>query len=138
MKRIKWYDGVIRFKTDETDTSLLHIILNYHLLQDVFTQVNYIYVPRFKRYYFVTRRVILAADAIDFVCRVDVLESFKDDILNTKAFVLRQENKHNYNIIDTDLIYNQKHNISKRSVPANFFNRSYLSGYCVAITVNGG
>ena len=52
---------------------------------------NYCYIPKFNRYYFIDEIVPITADRCIVKCRVDVLESFKDNILNLDCIVDKQE-----------------------------------------------
>lgn len=50
-------------------------------LDDVLFLSNYAYIPKFKRYYFITGIEILSKTLVAVSMHVDVLESFKSDIL---------------------------------------------------------
>ena len=50
-------------------------------LDDVLFSSNYAYIPKFKRYYFITGIEILSKTLVAVSMHVDVLESFKSDIL---------------------------------------------------------
>lgn len=54
---------------------------------------NYCFIPKFNRYYFIDEIVPITADRCIVKCRVDVLESFKDNILNLDCIVDKQENE---------------------------------------------
>ena len=54
-----------------------------------YTDVNYIYVQDWNRYYFVTN-MRAGAQRLFFTCHVDVLMSYKTDIGKLKCFVARQ------------------------------------------------
>lgn len=47
---------------------------------DNILQSNYCFIPKFNRYYFIDEIVPITGDRCIVKCRVDVLESFKDDI----------------------------------------------------------
>lgn len=66
-------------------------------------QYNYCYCAEFKRYYFI--RNITAETAVIFLieCEVDVLATFRDDILDTKAFIVYGENSYNSMLPDSRL-----------------------------------
>lgn len=66
-------------------------------------QYNYCYCAEFKRYYFI--RNITAETAVIFLieCEVDVLATFREDILNTKAFIVYGENSYNSMLPDSRL-----------------------------------
>lgn len=91
--------------------------------------INYLYVNKFKRYYFI-EDIELVPEGVRFKCHVDVLMSFKDGIRSCKAFIRRQENRKNYNIIDDKLIYNQRHIINRRVISTQ--------GFTITLTCNGG
>lgn len=48
---------------------------------------NYIYLPDLKRYYFIDSKVIASAKAYILNLSVDVLESFKNEILNSNCLI---------------------------------------------------
>lgn len=56
------------------------------------SNINYLYIPEFSRYYFVTDATVLQHNLWQISAHVDVLESFKDQILSQKAIISRQEN----------------------------------------------
>ena len=51
---------------------------------------NYCFIPKFSRYYFIDEIVPITADRCIVKCRVDVLESFSDNIRNLMAVVDKQ------------------------------------------------
>ena len=51
---------------------------------------NYAYFPEFHRYYFIRTIRVFPAGVYEIDLAVDVLESFKDEILNSHAFVAQQ------------------------------------------------
>lgn len=57
---------------------------------------NYAFIPDFKRYYFINNISIQPNNIYIVNMRVDVLESYKDDILKCSGFVNRQQNINNY------------------------------------------
>lgn len=63
------------------------------------TNYNYVYIPLFLRYYFITdwRYINGAWEAI---CKVDVLASFKSSIGNTTAYIERSSHSYNGEIVD--------------------------------------
>lgn len=64
---------------------------------------NYCYCPEFKRYYFITDIISETSRLFYILCQVDVLATFRDDILNTKAFILYAESKYNSMLTDSRL-----------------------------------
>lgn len=66
---------------------------------DELLEKNYMYIPKFKRYYFITDIVV---DGPHFIIsgEVDVLESYKTEILASKQVISRQEKKFNLQLVD--------------------------------------
>lgn len=58
-------------------------------------EYNYCYIPYFNRYYYINDIVFVRNNIYRLVCEVDPLMSFKNSILQTKAYVLRTS-KTNY------------------------------------------
>lgn len=65
-------------------------------LDDVLFLSNYAYIPKFKRYYFITGIEILSKTLVAVSMHVDVLESFKSDILAGTVHVTESSNVDNY------------------------------------------
>lgn len=59
-------------------------------------QCNYCYLSEFNRYYFIRDIEMLNNRHYRMRLEVDVLESFKEDILNSKGFITRQTNFNPY------------------------------------------
>lgn len=57
------------------------------------TNVNYVYIPKFSRYYFVTDVIPMTGGRYELHCYVDVLESYKNQILNLTCIIDKQENE---------------------------------------------
>lgn len=139
LTKLAEFDESIRLK-EEGSIFLLKITLSYSsVLRQYLHEVNYLYIRKFRRYYFV-KDIILKEGGVELVCEVDVLMSFKNGIRDSKAFILRQENRKNYDIIDSKLIYDQRHKISYKEIHGSPFSRGHISnvGYCITLTVNGG
>ena len=78
---------------------------------DSFTDVinfNYIYIPELRRYYYVVDSTIREDGFVQLQCKVDVLKSFKADILASTQYIDRQQNKCTYQLPDG--MYNIKSN----------------------------
>ncbi len=69
-------------------------------LIDDFAKINYCYVPEFNRYYYVVTVEILAGGIIELQCAIDVLMTYREQILNTTAVITRGGK--NYNVLVND------------------------------------
>ena len=69
---------------------------------------NYIYVPAWSRYYFVTDIAVTTGGRVEVRCKVDVLMSNIDEILNLNCLILRQENETlcNKYLVDNKMLAN--------------------------------
>ena len=82
--------------------------------------LNYIYVPDFKRYYFVTDVRGIRTGLWEISARVDVLTSFKDQIRAQKAIIRRQENAWNLYLNDGSFRVYQNPTIVTKPFPSGF------------------
>lgn len=60
------------------------------------TECNYAYISDFKRYYFITNIQLISDDIYVISLECDVLESFKEDILNSYVKINRALNEGDY------------------------------------------
>lgn len=100
---------------------------------DVPTFVNYCYIPEFKRYYFITGIESIRNRAWAFSCHVDVLMTYKSEILNTGAWIARQENVYNLYLDDERFLIN-----APRSIWVKAFPNKLQTGGMFILTVAGG
>ena len=64
---------------------------------------NYIYSYGTEKYYFVNDIRMSNASALEFICTVDVLETYKNNILSLTTLIERQENIYSPYIVDNEL-----------------------------------
>lgn len=64
------------------------------------TNKNYVYIPLFSRYYFITSITRLDNKRLEVSCAVDVLMSFKEDIKKLNVIATRSSDKFNYYLRD--------------------------------------
>lgn len=122
------------------DTSLLNptIIINgvsnasSYTIEDIGTS-NYFSIPKVNRYYFITDITMMSGGRVAITGKVDVLMSFKTDILGSTQLIVRQEKKTNNYLIDTDIPLSSK----KQVIEHEFGDAITDSGYYV-LAVNGG
>lgn len=103
---------------------------------------NYVYIPVFNRYYFVTSLTSVSKNMWRMELKCDVLMSYKEQILSLHGVIGRQENDFNDFLID-DKITTQKDSIVEffnpiSSDPTPFDTRKGFNDYIYALTVIGG
>ena len=103
----------IVFKQDFNLLNSVLVIKSPNLLN-----ANYLYIPNLNRYYFINNQEIISKNVINVYIEVDVLESFKDDILNSEALIKSSTDYNKYyddgtylNEIDKE-ITNYKSNVT--------------------------
>lgn len=72
------------------------------------TQYNYCYIPLFKRYYFIKDITVVRNKLFRLFLDIDVLMSYKNDILNLDCIVNKQENNSTPYINDNSRIYENR------------------------------
>ena len=75
------------FMTFKDEVNVLTPIFLFNLF--TYPEFNYIYIPELHRYYYVDSITIVRTDLYRISCRVDVLTSYKEDILEQNAFITR-------------------------------------------------
>lgn len=76
----------------ETDIKAPVVVLH----SDSVILLNYAYIPEFHRFYFVDKIELFPNGIYNISLKVDVLESFKNDIKNSRGLISKQTNINNY------------------------------------------
>lgn len=83
------------------DTSILRPVLLVNDARGV-TDFNYMYISEFDRYYFIDDIRSTHNNIWEISAHVDVLETYKDQILSNQAVIRRQTNKFNTYLNDPE------------------------------------
>ena len=110
-------DKSVKLLTDNTD-----IINPSFLLSTVIPDgLNYIYVPAWKRYYFVTNISQNTQGLYEIECHVDILSTaYAGNLKSCKGIVSRQQLKYNGYLQDDNILAQQKPLISYKKFPNGF------------------
>ena len=81
----------IKFKSQADRTKPVVV-----LMSETMIDFNYAYIPDFKRYYFIESIEVTPNKIYNISLRCDVLESFKNDILESSGFVNQQTTPNKY------------------------------------------
>ena len=69
-------------------------------VKNFINNANYMYVPDLHRYYYINNYT-LSNQCVYLHCSVDVLATYKTEILNSECLISRSETDYNDNIVDT-------------------------------------
>lgn len=100
--------------------------------------INYIYCETWGRYYFVDNITFSAGETIEFECSIDVLMSHKAAIEELKVNVIRQENKQNKFLDDSEYCLASNFQYSTRIFPKRPLSDVRADARCYCLTVMGG
>lgn len=91
------------------------------------SQVNYIWITDFHRYYYVTNITSVTNRLWRFTCHVDVLMTYKPQIKAHEAVIARQEGLYNLYLNDSETFkVLQKRKIVQKNFPNGFSGSSYV------------
>lgn len=89
--------------------------------------VNYAWIESLKRYYYITNIVAVTDKLWRFYCHVDVLMTYKPQILEHEAIIARQENQWNLYLNDGYAFkVLQKSRVIQKQFPNGFSGGSYV------------
>ena len=102
---------------------------------DISNNMNYVYIPKFNRYYYIVDKKSINNEMFEIFLEVDVLMSFKEKILNLHCIIDKQQDLTNINKYynDGSFIVSSKEFIKTFNFP-NGFNEN---GEFILITAGG-
>lgn len=112
--------GSLREETDIVDPE---INIEYN---GTLTNVNYMYVPEFNRYYFIIKIESVRTGLWRVYAHCDVLKTYAQAILGTTAVIARSESK--YNLLLNDSMFKVYSNPRLQCInfPKKFYGESYV------------
>ena len=87
---------------DNTSVTSPAVIIGGISSLDTISDYNYAYIPQCHRYYYINDIIALSGGRVKLLLNVDVLMSYKTDILNSTQLVTRQKNKGKMYLANTD------------------------------------
>lgn len=115
LESVSTLNGYLRDKTSITNPSII-------IEMSEFPTFNYVYLPKFNRYYYVTNILSIATNLWQIDMHVDVLMSYKDKILLQSAIIERNEYEWDPYLIDSSLPVSKEPNITVEEVPQSIIN----------------
>lgn len=88
---------------------------------------NYMYIPKFKRYYYIGKISYSGGLAVIEASECDLLMTYKSEILASTQLVLRQEEKKNRYIVDKNLILHDDFEFKIKEFGSPVYDTSCLS-----------
>lgn len=115
------------------DCSLMDPVLKIHTSENMHTY-NYLFIPAFQRYYFITDMISIVNNLWEVRAHADVLQTYKDKILQNSAILERQTNFYNSYLNDEEYpVYSYDDVITFR-----FTDSEFIKGMKFILTVAGG
>ena len=74
----------------KNDCSIISPIIDIKYDENLFS-CNYLYIQEFNRYYFINDIIVKSGEVLTLTCKVDVLESSKNEIDTMQVRVIRNE-----------------------------------------------
>ena len=121
------FTGTLKNETDIINPEIILRVSN-----EVITSVtnpimkkNYLYLPLFQRYYFITDITVIQSELIRIKTHIDVLMSYNSGIKSMKGIVDRQENYYNLYMNDMELRKMSYSLIQHKAFPGHFNGGDY-------------
>lgn len=96
---------------------------------------NYMYIKEFNRFYFIDGIVSLNSRLWALNCSVDVLMSFKEEILALNVYVDRNQYDYDSDLIDNEVIVENDVIRDIIEVPSNVFRPNDITASCIMLEV---
>lgn len=112
-------------------------VLNYNAPQITFRGIgnsNYLYVPTLNRYYYINETVAKGNNTVTVQCKLDVLQTYKDSVLNATATLTESEKPNSY-VSNRNIVYDSTPILDK--IPFEGFNGFNSNGNIVMVTLKG-
>lgn len=118
------------------NVSALDIELDLHNINtDILNKSNYVYIPKLKRYYFISNVRYDLGGNVTIMCHTDVLQTFADDIRKLRVIADKSEEAGKSNMYIDDNSFVTENRIVNHIY--NFPNGFNNSGEFILITVGG-
>lgn len=96
---------------------------------------NYVYIPAFNRYYYVTSITTVSYGLWRVELNCDVLMSFKDKIKALSALIGRQENNYNDYLVDNEIPTENAPQVTTIDIPSSTFTTTKTGAvYCYVMS----
>ena len=107
---------------DNTSVTSPVVIIGGLSSLDTISDYNYAYIPQCHRYYYINDIIALSGGRVKLLLSVDVLMTYKTDILNSTQLVTRQKNKGKMYLADADWTID-----GRTYLRSQYFNENHFS-----------
>lgn len=121
ISRLNTFSGELR-----AECSIIDPVITFEGNLNQFAGSNYLYIPPFNRYYFITNIRSIRTDLIEVTAHVDVLMSFADAILSNTGVIKRNSGKWNLYLNDGSLKCYQNPMILTKAFPSGFTTQEFV------------
>lgn len=90
------------------------------------SNVNYLFIPPFNRFYFVTNIIAERTNLVSISAHVDVLNTYADAILDLEVITKRQENDWNLYLNDGSFHVYQNSIVLTKAFPSGFSTMNFV------------
>ena len=108
----------------KASTSILKPVITINSNDSGITSYNYMYISEFNRYYFIDDIVSVNNNKWEISAHVDVLETYKTDILANTAVIKRQTSLYNTYLNDPEWKIYANEKITAKKFPTTPFNKT--------------
>lgn len=105
--------GYLKEATDILNPVITVAYNAYHI------NINYCYIPDFGRYYFI-KDYVIDGDTITLYLHVDVLNTYRAQILNSQCIAARSSSHYNVNLIDNMIQAEEGYRYNISQLPYEF------------------
>lgn len=121
ISRLTTFTGNLR-----SECSIIDPVITFEESLDMFAGANYMYIPNFRRYYFIRNIRSIRTDLVEVTGHCDVLMSFADGILANDAIIRRNANDWNLYLNDGSLKCYQNPMILTKAFPSGFTTQEFV------------
>ena len=107
---------------DNTSVTSPTVIIGGITSLDSISDYNYAYIPQCHRYYYINDIIALSGGRVKLILSVDVLMTYKTDILNSTQLVTRQKNQGKMYLANADWTVD-----GRTYLRSQYFNENHFS-----------
>ena len=112
--------------TLKNDCSIINPVILAAITANAASSYNYIYIASFNRYYYINDAISIRDGITELHCSVDVLMSFKTEILNNSAIIERSETEWNLYLNDGSFKTYANNIVLTKAFPSGFTTMNFV------------